>query len=272
MLGVRPSCEDARRPPTWECVEFANALGTVCPVCGRLRTGRKPRGHVRPVQRNPAKPSGNRLCRRGRRRAYADAVPDNAHWFEIVECPFADWKFRRAAKACSLGGSRLTKVSARMSPEILEGRGMRIRRDDGSSDKVGRMHCDATTGASGGPLHIHPLQEERFIVETGVLLVWRGGKRIRVGPGEDVRIPPRMAHTFTSEAESSFTVEFRPALRTWDFWCDLFGSPSARRGNPRIGALGRLLHAYPDTSAFRFVPAPIQKALAAAFRLGSAGL
>jgi hypothetical protein len=140
---------------------------------------------------------------------------------------------------------------------------MRIRCDDDSTDQVGRMHVDAATGANGGPLHTHPVQEERFIVQTGVLLVRRGRERTRVEPGESVRVPPRMPHTWRAEAESSLIVKLRPALRTWEFWRELFELPTDRRGNPRLGEFARLTLAYPDESPyFRPIPPPLQKALA----------
>jgi hypothetical protein len=140
---------------------------------------------------------------------------------------------------------------------------MRIWRDDDSTDAVGRMHVDAATGANGGPMHTHPLQEERFIVQTGVLVVRRGHERTRVGPGEDIRVPPRMPHTWRAETESSLVVELRPALRTWEFWRDLFALPTDRRGNPRIGEFARLMLAYPDESPyFRPIPPPLQNAVA----------
>ena len=145
----------------------------------------------------------------------------------------------------------------------IEGLGMRIRRDDDSTDEVGRMHIDAAAGANGGPMHTHRLQEERFIVQTGVLLVRRGHERTRLGAGEDVRVPARMPHTWRAETESSLIVELRPALRTWEFWRDLFALPTDRRGNIRIGELARLMLAYPDESPyFRPIPPPLQNALA----------
>jgi hypothetical protein len=63
--------------------------------------------------------------------------------------------------------------------KILEGRGMRIRRDDSSTDEVGRAHVEGTMRANGGRPHIHLLQEERFIVHTGALNV----RRARTGSG-----------------------------------------------------------------------------------------
>jgi len=161
------------------------------------------------------------------------------------------------------------------SAEILESRGLglRVRRDDSGSDgDVGRAHVEAAKGGNGGPSHIHLLQEERFIVQTGALLVRRGRERLHVGAGEDVRIPPRVAHTFKAETQSTFTVELRPALRVWEFFRDLFALPTDNRGNPRIGDLARLVLAYPDEFLYLpFIPVPVQRALAVPLsKLGSA--
>jgi hypothetical protein len=58
-------------------------------------------------------------------------------------------------------------------------------------------------------------------------------------------------------------VKLRPALRTWEFWRELFELPTDRRGNPRLGEFARLTLAYPDESLyFRPIPPPLQKALA----------
>ncbi len=150
--------------------------------------------------------------------------------------------------------------------------GLRVRRDEaGSNTEVGRAHVEATKGANGGPPHIHLHQEERFIVHTGVLLVRRRRERLHVGAGGDVRIPPRCVHTWRAEADSTFTVEFRPPLRIGEFFRDLFALPTDRRGNPRVGDFARLMRAYPDECLyFPYVPIPIQRALAVLLsKLGS---
>ena len=156
--------------------------------------------------------------------------------------------------------------------EILEGRSIRIRRDESSSDEVLRAHVEAVKGANGGPLHIHLRQEETFIVVTGRLLVRRGRERIQVEPGQDVRIPAKVRHTFEAEVDSTYTVEFRPALRVEEFFGDLFALPTDKRGKPRIGDAARLMRAYPDEFLyFPFIPVSVQRALAVPLsKLGSA--
>jgi mannose-6-phosphate isomerase-like protein (cupin superfamily) len=148
---------------------------------------------------------------------------------------------------------------------------MRIEREQESSAELERQRVEAVEGANGGLPHIHRHQEERFIVETGALLVRRGRERLRIGPGEDVRIPPGMPHTWRAETDSRFTAEFRPALRTWDFFREVLVLPTDRRGNPRIGDFARLMRKYPDECpSFRFFPAAAQRALAVPLsKLGS---
>jgi mannose-6-phosphate isomerase-like protein (cupin superfamily) len=87
--------------------------------------------------------------------------------------------------------------------DIMEGRGMRIRRDPSVTDEVARANVEGTERANGGPPHIHLLQEERFIVQTGALNVRRGRDRIKVGAGEEIRIAPKVVHTFQAETETS---------------------------------------------------------------------
>lgn len=148
---------------------------------------------------------------------------------------------------------------------------MRIRRDDSSTEEVERAHVEGSKGANGGPPHIHLLQEERFLVHTGALRVRRGRDRIRVGSREEIRIPPKVVHTFEAETESTYTVEFRPALRIEEFFRELFALPTDRRGNPRIGDAARLMRAYPDEFLYLpFIPVSVQRALAVPLsKLGS---
>jgi quercetin dioxygenase-like cupin family protein len=143
----------------------------------------------------------------------------------------------------------------------MEGRRVRISRDETSTAELLRAHVEAVEGATGGPLHIHARQEEAFIVLTGRLLVRRGRERIHVEPGQEARIPPGVRHTFAAEVASTYTVEFRPALRTEEFFRDLFALPIGKRGRPehrghrtpvaRIPGRVPVLRVHPDARAAR---------------------
>ena len=79
-------------------------------------------------------------------------------------------------------------------------------------DEVFRMEVAATGVVSGGPLHRHMHQTERFEVKEGEIEVRTGlrGKRL-VGPGEEIVIPPGRPHTFSVEGDAARIVaEFTP--------------------------------------------------------------
>jgi quercetin dioxygenase-like cupin family protein len=65
-----------------------------------------------------------------------------------------------------------------------------------------------------GPLHVHPVQEERFEVVEGTMRFRMGRERIVAGAGEVVVVPPGVAHDFANVGESDAVVrvEVRPAL------------------------------------------------------------
>jgi mannose-6-phosphate isomerase-like protein (cupin superfamily) len=52
------------------------------------------------------------------------------------------------------------------------------------------MEATSPSGAAAPPLHLHPRQEERFEVLSGVLEVQLGAERRRLSTGECLGIPP----------------------------------------------------------------------------------
>jgi quercetin dioxygenase-like cupin family protein len=122
------------------------------------------------------------------------------------------------------------------------------------SEEVFRTEVEATSAASGGPLHRHLDQEERFIVHEGVLRVRTGLFRSRlVHPGEDVVIPPGRPHTFSVVTERArFTAEFTPPLEVADYFLELF-----ELGEPGIGELADLAARYPREHFYLAVVPPV---------------
>jgi mannose-6-phosphate isomerase-like protein (cupin superfamily) len=66
-----------------------------------------------------------------------------------------------------------------------------------------------------GPLHVHPLQEERFEVVSGTMRFTMGREKIVAGPGEVVTVPAGVKHDFANvgDEDALVRVEIRPALR-----------------------------------------------------------
>jgi quercetin dioxygenase-like cupin family protein len=75
------------------------------------------------------------------------------------------------------------------------------------------------------PEHVHPHQESGARVVSGVLHFLVEGEGRVVGPGEAITIPAGVPHSFCNDgAEDAIAVqEFRPALRTAEFFETYFG-------------------------------------------------
>lgn len=75
------------------------------------------------------------------------------------------------------------------------------------------------------PEHVHPRQEERFVVLSGRMGVRAKGKEQVLGPGEEAVVPPGTPHTFWNAGgeELHHLVELRPALKSEVFFETVFG-------------------------------------------------
>jgi quercetin dioxygenase-like cupin family protein len=70
-------------------------------------------------------------------------------------------------------------------------------------------------GRVPGPLHLHPLQEERFEVVRGTIRFRIGRERVIAGSDEVVVVLPGVPHDFANAGDESslVRVEIRPALK-----------------------------------------------------------
>lgn len=107
--------------------------------------------------------------------------------------------------------------------------------------EVFRMEGIFRPGGFAGPVHVHPLQEERFAVTQGTAGFRVGRRRLELGPGEEIVIPTGKPHTFWNAGpdEMRVVMEFRPALvSTGPFYEFYFGLAQAgkagKNGLPSI--------------------------------------
>jgi mannose-6-phosphate isomerase-like protein (cupin superfamily) len=90
------------------------------------------------------------------------------------------------------------------------------------------------------PVHTHPRQEKRFRMVDGELMVNIDGVTRTMGAGDEVVVPAGVRHSFwnASEAEAHYWQEFRPALRSAEFFSTLFAlareSREGRRGTLQL--------------------------------------
>src|SRR5215216_5504641 len=73
--------------------------------------------------------------------------------------------------------------------------------------------------------HVHPFAEETFEIRSGTFTFVVDGHERRAGPGDGATVPAGAVHAWwkTGEDEGIAVVEFRPALKTEEFFESFFG-------------------------------------------------
>jgi len=113
--------------------------------------------------------------------------------------------------------------------------------------------------------HVHPKQEERFEIVSGMLGLRMGGEKIVAGPGETVTIPAGTPHRFwnAGEGEAHFRCEVRPALEFEQLIETMFALAAAgktnKKGLPNPLRLAVIARAHFDVVRLPFPPAFVQR-------------
>ena len=115
------------------------------------------------------------------------------------------------------------------------------------------------------PEHVHPNQESRAEVIAGTLCFVVEGQERRLGPGEAITIPAGTPHYFVNDGtdDAVSIQEFRPALRTADFFKTLFELAEHgkldKRGMPSLLTLALLGPRFADEIRAVSPPWPVQR-------------
>lgn len=111
----------------------------------------------------------------------------------------------------------------------------------------------------GPPEHLHPRQEERFLVRSGAMGGRVGGREATLREGEELVVPPGTPHRIwnTGRGELHVTAEMRPAAPR--FRAFLEAGAALPRGP--LGLLGgaRLLHEHRDVIVPASPPGPVRR-------------
>lgn len=93
--------------------------------------------------------------------------------------------------------------------------------------------------------HIHPLQEERFEILAGTVGFRINGAQRQVHPGDHLVVPAGTPHIWWNDGDEEVHVraEFRPALRTEQFFETFFGLAQAGKVDQKTGLPGLLVMA-----------------------------
>jgi quercetin dioxygenase-like cupin family protein len=108
-----------------------------------------------------------------------------------------------------------------------------LQRARDSDGEVLRLRWSAQAGGQVGE-HVHPLQEERFEVQSGRLTVSADGAVTTCPAGESVAVPPGVRHYFANRGDEPVVaiLELRPALRMEEVFESLAGFAQEGRARP----------------------------------------
>lgn len=113
-----------------------------------------------------------------------------------------------------------------------------------AEDSDGRLVRFNWRSVPGGVIteHVHPHQEERFIVLAGQVHFTLGGEERVAGAGETVVVPAGVRHSEGNRgsAEIQAVVELRPALRSKEWHEALAGMFADGKATPRSAPRNRL--------------------------------
>lgn len=116
--------------------------------------------------------------------------------------------------------------------------------------------------------HIHPEMEETFEILSGTFTFIVDGEEGEVRAGEGATVPAGSPHAWwnSGEDEGVAIVEFRPALKTEEFFETFFGLAQDGRVSPKTGLpnvlwLASIFRAYRDFAYIAKPPLPLQIAI-----------
>lgn len=114
-------------------------------------------------------------------------------------------------------------------------------------------------GGSVGAPHVHPIQESHFKVVAGSASFSIHGARFRLGPGQELTIPPRTEHCLWNdgEVEAHLIVDFRPGLLKQEFYETTFGL--ARDGRHHLRGFANLMQWAVISWAYRRESRPLEQ-------------
>lgn len=95
-----------------------------------------------------------------------------------------------------------------------------LRTADETGGEVHEQRVEYSPDTRFPPTHYHPLQDERFAIESGEMLAIVDGQKRLLSAGETIDIEPGSRHTMRNPSKTEPAVvrwETRPALRTGEF-------------------------------------------------------
>lgn len=125
------------------------------------------------------------------------------------------------------------------------GRVWYLRTGTDTGGEVHEQRVEYLPASPAPPAHLHPAQDEHFLVESGAMIFVVDGHVRRVAAGEKITVPratPHLVYNASDTAPAVMLWETRPALRTAEF----FDTVAALGDEPRLLDRALLAHEYRD--------------------------
>lgn len=114
--------------------------------------------------------------------------------------------------------------------------------------------------------HVHPRQEERFEILSGTIRYRVDGVEREAGAGEELVVPKGVPHVWENGGAEDLRMilEFRPALRSEEFFESYFGLGQDGKTSPKTGLpnplrMAVLLHEFRNEIHLARPPLPVQR-------------
>jgi quercetin dioxygenase-like cupin family protein len=130
--------------------------------------------------------------------------------------------------------------------------------------KLLRFEWSVAPGGAVAAAHAHPFQQERFDFTAGSARMRLGGRVVKLRAPKVVEVRPGLVHRVWNDDDDDLraTIEFRPALRTEEFFEQLWGGRLNRWGMPTLGLAVALARAdYLDEVRLPLLPLAAQRAI-----------
>jgi mannose-6-phosphate isomerase-like protein (cupin superfamily) len=128
-------------------------------------------------------------------------------------------------------------------------RGDSIEFRETARDTGGALLSWVWTAVGAPPMHVHPLQEERFEVLSGTVGIQIEDEQLSLGEGEEATVAPGTPHRWYSvddQQKARFLAELRPALNTEILLETLYGlatdGKTDKRGVPNLLQMAVILN------------------------------
>lgn len=118
------------------------------------------------------------------------------------------------------------------------------------------------------PPHLHPAQDEEFVVRTGRITAWVDGEERHFEPGDTLVIPRGTPHTMCNVGGETATAVWRtrPARRTAEWFATIDRLTAGGTRKPPLPGVAKAVTEYSDVFVLAVGPKPARPLVRAALR------